>query len=157
MKGGISMSQSLAKVYIHIIFSTKQRQPFLANKSLRSEMHAYLGGACKNLDSLVITVGGVADHVHILCCLSKNISIADLVGEIKRSSSKWIKTKDLILRKFAWQSGYGVFSVSQSQVEQVRVYILNQEKHHRRKLFQDEFREFLERYQTEYNERYVWD
>ena len=151
------MSQSLAKIYTHIIYSTKHRYPFLAKESLRAEMHAYLGGACNNLDCPVLSVGGSADHVHILCALSKNLSAADLIGEIKRSSSKWIKTKGLMTRKFAWQSGYGVFSVSQSQVETVRAYIVHQEEHHQKKSFQDEFRSFLRKYQIEYDERYLWN
>ncbi len=151
------MSQSLSKIYAHIVFSTKHRYPFLAGKSLRAEMHAYLGGTCNNLNCPTIIVGGVADHVHILCVLSKNLAAADFIGEIKRSSSKWVKTKGSIAHKFAWQIGYGIFSVSQSNVESVRMYIANQEDHHRKKSFQDEFRLFLKKYQTEYDERYVWD
>ena len=151
------MSQSLARIYTHIIYSTKHRYPFLADNSIRTEMHAYLGGTCKELNCPPIIVGGVAEHIHILCVLSKNLAVADLIGEIKRSSSKWVKTKGKLLQKFAWQSGYGVFSVSQSEVEVVRRYIARQEEHHRKKLFQDEFREFLKKYQVEYDERYVWD
>ncbi len=120
-------------------------------------MHAYLGGTCRQLESPAIAVGGPADHVHILCILSKNLAMADLIGEIKRSSSKWIKTKTPMLEKFAWQNGYGAFSVSQSHVERVRGYITRQEEHHHKKSFQDEMRSFLERYQVEYDERYLWD
>lgn len=151
------MAQSLAKVYVHIVFSTKNRHPFLLDNAVRTEMHAYLGGTCNKLGCSVIAVGGVADHVHILCVLSKNLAVADLIGEIKRSSSKWVKSKGPMLGKFAWQAGYGVFSVSQSQVETVRSYIGRQEDHHRKKSFQDEFRLFLKKYQIEYDERYVWD
>ncbi len=151
------MPQSLAKVIIHIIYSTKNRYPFLANTDIRNEMHAYLGGACNNLKCPVITVGGVADHIHILCKLSRNISPAKLVGEIKRESSKWIKTKSRILSKFAWQNGYGVFSVGKSEVDKVRTYILNQEEHHKKKSFQDEYRAFLKAYEIEFDEQYIWD
>ena len=120
-------------------------------------MHAYLGGSCNNLDCPVLTVGGAADHVHILCALSRNLAIAKLVGEIKRGSSKWVKTNGRILTKFAWQNGYGAFSVSQSDVERVRRYIATQEEHHRKNTFQDEYRAFLKEYEIEYDERYVWD
>ncbi len=151
------MPQSLAKVLVHIVFSTKNRSPFLSDKNVREEMHAYLGGTCNNLDCPVLTVGGVADHVHILCVLSRNLSIAKVVGDIKRGSSKWAKTKGRMLTKFAWQNGYGVFSVGESEVERVRGYIMGQEDHHRKKTFQDEFRSFLKDYGVNYDETYVWD
>jgi REP element-mobilizing transposase RayT len=151
------MPQSLAKIYVHAVFSTKHRYPFLTDRAIRSEMHAYLGGTCKTLECPVIAVGGVEDHVHVLCVLSKNISAANLVQKIKQSSSKWIKSKGEMLQKFGWQNGYGIFSVSQSQVETVRRYIAGQEQHHRRKTFQNEFRLLLEKYEIEYDEKYVWD
>ena len=151
------MPQSLAKVLVHIVFSTKNRYPFLVDMNIRNEMHAYLGGTCNNLDCPVSTVGGVADHVHILCALSRNLSIAKVVGEIKRGSSRWIKSRGRMLTKFAWQNGYRVFSVGQSNVQRVREYIGRQEEHHRKRTFQDEFREFLKEYEIEYDERYVWD
>ena len=151
------MPQSLANVLIHIIFSTKNRYPFLSDKLVRSEMHAYLGGACKNLDCPVLIIGGVSEHIHILCKLSRNISMAKLIGDIKRTSSRWIKAKGEMLTKFAWQNGYGVFSVGKSEVDRVKLYILNQEEHHRKKGFQDEYRLFLKEYNVEYDERYVWD
>ncbi|HTR82081.1 MAG TPA: IS200/IS605 family transposase [Bacteroidota bacterium] len=151
------MSQSLANVLIHIVFSTKHRFPFLVDKTVRKELHAYLGGTCKNLDCPVLIVGGVADHVHILSSLSRNLSIAKVVGEIKRGSSKWIKSKGGLLSKFAWQNGYGAFSVGQSEVERVKKYIANQEEHHRKKIFQDEYRAFLNAYKIKFDERYIWD
>ena len=151
------MPQSLARVLIHVVFSTKNRYPFLAEKSIRNEMHAYLGGTCNELGCPVLTVGGVADHVHILYALSRNLSIAKIVGDIKRGSSKWIKTKGRTLTKFAWQNGYGVFSVGQSEVERVRQYIVGQEDHHRKKTFQDEYRSFLNEYGINYDEKYIWD
>lgn len=151
------MPQSLSKVYIHIIFSTKNRYPYLSDKQIRKKLHSYLGGTLKELDCPILTTGGVADHVHVLCMLSKNLSIAKIIGDIKRSSSKWIKTKSGLLSKFAWQNGYGVFSVGQSELERVKTYILNQEEHHRKKSFQDELRAFFKKYEVEYDEKYVWD
>ena len=145
------MAQSLSKIYVHIVFSTKNRFPFLNTPEQRKEMHAYLGGTLNELDCPVLSVGGPAEHVHILCILSKNAPVSDVIGKLKRSSSKWMKTKAPTLRKFSWQNGYGVFSISQSHVERVRAYIQNQEEHHRRKTFQDEFREFLKAYHVEYN------
>jgi putative transposase len=151
------MPQSLAKVLVHPVFSTKNRYPFLADKEIRDEVHAYLGGTCNELDCPVLKVGGVADHVHILCAPSRSISIAKLVGEVKRASSKWMKTKGKMLTKFAWQNGYGAFSVGQAEFERVRAYIAGQEEHHKKKIFQDEYRAFLKEYDIEYDERYVWD
>jgi len=151
------MPQSLANVLVHIIFSTKNRYPFLADKDIRNKMHAYLGGTSKNLGCSIIAVGGVADHVHILCTLPRDKSISEIIREIKRSSSKWVKAQGNILTKFAWQNGYGIFSVGKSEVERTKKYILNQEEHHRKKGFQNEFREFLKKYKIEYDERYVWD
>ncbi len=151
------MSQSLAKVLVHIVFSTKNRYPFLADKDVRDEMHAYLGGTCKRCDCKVLIVGGAADHVHILCAISRSHSLADLVGDLKRASSKWIKTKGQLLTKFAWQGGYGAFSVGESNVDRVREYIATQEDHHRKRTFQEEYRQFLADYGVEFDERYVWD
>ena len=151
------MSQSLSKIWTHLIFSTKGRYPFLSDETIRRDLHAYLASILKANNCPTLIVGGVWDHVHSLFVLSKNLSIADIVYEIKRSSSKWVKRQAANLRKFYWQAGYGAFSVSQSHVEQVERYIRNQEKHHRKKTFQDEFREFLRKYEVEYDERYVWD
>ena len=151
------MPQSLARVLVHIVFSTKRRYPFLARKDIRDEMHAYLGGTCKELGCPVLAVGGVADNVHILCALSRTSSIADIVCDLKRCSSKWIKTKGGILTKFAWQNGYGIFSVGQRDVERVRSYIAAQEEHHRKRSFQDEYRSSLEESGLAYDEQYVWD
>jgi REP-associated tyrosine transposase len=151
------MSQSLAQVYLHIVFSTKNRKAFLQNRALRAELHNYLGGVCRSLDSPPLIVGGVADHVHLLCRLSRTHTIAEVIRELKRDSSKWIKTKDAALGEFHWQDGYGAFSVSPSHVEALRKYIANQEEHHRTESFQDEFRRLLKKYGLEYDERYVWD
>ena len=151
------MSQSLAKVYVHFVFSTKRRTPFLSDRALRLEMHRYLGGTCRKLDSPSICVGGVDDHVHLLVQLGRTWSVADFVKEIKQESSKWIKTKSASLLEFHWQGGYGAFSVSPSRVEELRRYIENQEEHHRTESFQDEFRRLLRAYGIEFDERYVWD
>ena len=151
------MAQSLAKVLVHVIFSTKNRYPFLSDKDIRNEMHAYLGGTLNKLDSVAILVGGSSDHIHILCRLSRKYSIAKVVGDIKRASSKWIKTKGKMLTKFEWQNGYGAFSIGKSETNRIKAYITNQEEHHKKKSFQDEFRLFLKSYEIEYDERYVWD
>ena len=150
------MSQSLAKNYLHITFSTKYREPIL-QKGDWAEVFSYLSGALSNLDCSPIVVGGISDHIHILCVLSKNIALARLMESIKSSSSKWIKTKRMEYANFAWQNGYGAFSVSQSKVEVVRKYILNQEKHHLQTSFKDELLVFLKEYQVDYDERYLWD
>jgi len=151
------MPQSLAQIYLHIVFSTKDRRPFLADASLRDELHHYLGGICNNNDCPVLRVGGVADHVHILCRFGRTLSVANLVQELKRESSKWVKTKSDSLQDFHWQSGYGAFSISPVHVELVRSYVAKQEEHHRTTSFQDEFLQLLKKYDLEWDERYVWD
>ena len=151
------MPQSLSKIWTHLIFSTKEKFPFLSDETVRHDMHAYLASILKANHCPTLLVGGVPDHVHSLFVLSKNHSIASIVWQIKRSSSKWVKSQGPDLSKFHWQEGYGAFSVSQSDVERVQRYIANQETHHRRKTFKDEFRGFLKKYEVEYDERYVWD
>ena|ERR1043166_1241626 len=151
------MPQSLAQIYLHIVFSTKERRPFLHDDTIRDEMHTYLGGICNNLDCPVLRVGGVADHVHILCRFGRTISVADLIQELKRESSKWVKTKPDSLRDFHWQNGYGAFSVSPGHVEPLRSYLANQVEHHRTVSFQDELRRLLTKYKVEWDERYVWE
>jgi len=150
------MAQSLSNVLIHIIFSTKNRHSWLKDADVRSRLYAYLNGTLTGEGCSPILVGGFVDHLHILCQLSRTVSVADLVKRLKRSSSIWMKDEGGI-DKFAWQSGYGAFSIGQSQVEQVKGYISRQEEHHRRISFQDEFRAFLRRYRVQYDERYVWD
>ena len=152
-----AMSQSLAKILVHTVFSTKDRRPFMRDKSLRDELHRYIGGILTNHDCQPLIIGGVEDHVHILSTLSRTSTVAEIVKEVKRGSSLWLKTKNPELRDFAWQNGYGIFSIGFSQVETVRNYIAGQEEHHRKVSFQDEFREFLKRYDVEFDERYVWD
>ena len=151
------MSQSLAKILVHVVFSTKERRPFLGDAGRRKELHRYMGGILTNLACQPITIGGVEDHVHILCALSRTCEAASLVKEVKRGSTLWIKSKFPQMQDFAWQTGYGIFSAGFSQLEPVRRYIDTQEEHHRKITFQDEFRLFLRRYEIEYDERYVWD
>jgi putative transposase len=149
--------QSLAKILVHTVFSTKDRRPFLRDKPLRDELHRCLGGILTNLDCQPIIVGGVEDHVHFLCALSRTCEAAAMVKEVKRGSSLWLKTKSPDLADFAWQNGYGIFSIGFSQIDAVRDYIAGQEEHHRKVSFQDEFRQLLHRYEIELDERYVWD
>ncbi len=151
------MPQSLAKILVHTVFSTKERRPFLRDKSLREELHRYLGGILANLDCQPIIVGGVEDHIHILSALSRTCEAAEMVKEVKRGSSLWIKTKSPDQQDFAWQNGYGIFSIGFSQIGSVRDYIAQQEEHHHKVSFQDEFRQLLKRYEIEFDERYVWD
>lgn len=151
------MSQSLTQIYLHIVFSTKNREPYLREKSLRDRTHAYLAGICKNLECPALLVGGVEDHVHLLCRQSKNISVAVFLRELKRDSSKWIKTEAPALAAFHWQAGYGAFSISPSHVEPLKQHIANQEAHHRRETFQDKFRRLCTKYGVELDERYAWD
>jgi putative transposase len=141
------MPQSLAKILVHTVFSTKNRRPFLRDKSLRTELHRYLGGILVNLDCQPLIIGGVEDHVHILSTLSRTCEAAEMVKEVKRGSSLWLKTRSPNLRDFAWQNGYGIFSIGFSQIEGVKDYITGQEEHHRRISFQDEFRQFLVMYE----------
>jgi putative transposase len=151
------MSQSLAQIYLHIVFSTKGRRPFLQNQAIRDEMHRYLGGTCNQLDCPVLRVGGVADHVHVLCRLGRGVTISDLVKELKRESSKWLKTKGPDYHDFFWQNGYAAFSLSPAHVEPADAYIARQEEHHRTISFQDELRNLLTKYGLEWDENYVWD
>jgi REP element-mobilizing transposase RayT len=150
------MPQSLAKNLIHLIYSTKNRTPCISQQ-IRPKLYAYKAGILQQWDSPALVIGGVADHVHILFCLSKNHALKKVIEEVKKGSSKWLKTQADEFRAFHWQAGYGAFSVSQSNVEQVKRYIEEQEGHHRRRSFQEEFREFLKRHGIDYDERYVWD
>jgi len=149
------MSQSLALVLVHIIFSTKNRRPFFQSVELRSEVRSYLIGTLRGLECVPIQVGGVEDHVHILCGLSRKISLGELVKNLKTSSTRILKGKGH--NDFSWQSGYGAFSVSQSAKESVFSYIAKQEIHHRKINFQDEFRALLDKHGIHFDERYVWD
>ena len=154
--GGEIMSQSLAKVIVHIIYSTKNREPWLRDSDLRSELYAYNATVLKDeVDSPAILINGVEDHIHILCPLSRKFPIMNVLKASKTETSKWIKKKDPALKKFQWQSGYGILSVSESNVEQVKRYIANQEEHHKKMTFKDEFREICRRHGIETDKRYV--
>lgn len=156
MAAGVHVPQSLAKAYLHIVFSTKGREPLLADE-WRDELFRVLGGAANNLGCQSLIVGGVADHVHMLLVLSRTITIADAVGRIKSASSAWINQTRGVTGHFQWQGGYAAFSVSQSDVEATRDYIREQPEHHARQSFQEELREWLQRYGLEWNERYLWE
>jgi putative transposase len=151
------MPQSLSKVLVHIVFSTKHRKPYLQDPDIRSELHAYTIGVLGKLESPSIQINSVEDHIHILCLLSRKLSVAKLIEEIKTSTSRWIKTKRPAYRGFYWQGGYGVFSVSESKREEVVRYIQRQQEHHRRLTFQEEFRRLCAKHGIAIDERYVWD
>jgi putative transposase len=151
-----AMPQSLSCVLVHLIFSTKNRDPVL-NPEIRAELHPYLAGVLREDECPALQVGGVEDHVHLLFGLSRIRTVAQVVEKVKTSSSKWIKTKGSAFAEFHWQAGYGAFSVSQSNAGSVIQYIKSQEEHHRKMTFQEEYRRFLKRYQITYDENYVWD
>jgi putative transposase len=150
------MPQSLSKVILHIIFSTKDRERWL-DSDVRRRMHAYLATICRDLGVDFVHVGGLSDHVHIVSTLPRTLSQAQLVEQIKKTSSKWIKTVNARCRGFTWQRGYGAFSVSASQLESVLDYVNSQQEHHRTRTFQEEYRELLRKHGVDFDERYVWD
>ncbi len=149
------MAQSLSKLFVHIIFHTKSKSVEI-RKDESNELYAYIGSILKDLDCIPILVNGVADHIHILCVMSKNIALAKLVEDVKRHSSRWIKTKSVYYAEFAWQGGYAGFSVSPSLYEKTTKYIENQEEHHKKMTFREEYLLFLKEYGIEYNENYLW-
>ena len=150
------MGQSLSKLYIHLIFGTKNRRP-LIKETIEERLWAYLAGTFKKYGSKTIIINGVSDHIHILFVLSKNVALSKLVEEIKKQSSKWIKEVDKNSRDFAWQIGYAAFSVSGSKVNVVKKYIEGQKEHHKTKQFREEVEEFLKQYDIiEYDEKYFW-
>jgi putative transposase len=150
------MPQSLSKVILHIVFSTKNREPWL-DRHIRQRMHAYLATICRDVDADFVQVDGVADHVHIVTTLPRTVSQAQLIEQIKKGSSKWIKSLDARYRGFFWQRGYGAFSVSPSQLDAVLDCINKQREHHRSRSFQEEYRELLLKHGVDFDERYVWD
>jgi REP element-mobilizing transposase RayT len=150
------MPQSLSRVLIHVVFSTKNRDPVLGAR-IRAELHPYLAGVLNQIDCPSLQVGGVEDHVHLFFGLSRIRTIAAVVETVKTSSSKWIKSKGPEFAGFHWQSGYGAFSVSQSDADQVVTYVRNQAEHHQKMTFQDEYRRLLDRYRVAFSEKYVWD
>jgi len=150
------MPQSLARLHVHLIFSTKNRERVL-HCTIRDSLHRYLATVLQNLGCPPVLINSVEDHVHILFELARTVAVCVAVEEVKKSSSKWIKTQGVEFAGFAWQAGYGVFAVSESNVPAVREYIAGQPEHHRRKTFQEEYRTFLERHGVAFDERYVWD
>ncbi len=150
------MSQSLSKLFIHIIFHVKDSNETYIKKSDKENLYAYIGSIIKDNDSIPIIINGTQDHIHILCVQSKNIALSKLVEEIKRHSSRWLKQYDNFYRVFAWQGGYGCFSVSPSLHDKTYKYIQNQEEHHKKLSFKDEYILFLNEYNIEYNEDFLW-
>lgn len=150
------MPQSLSNILIHIVFSTKDRTNFIT-PDIETELHSYIATICKSLECTALMIGGTENHIHILCRLSRIITAGKLVEKIKTGSSKWIKTKGSRYHSFSWQRGYGAFSIGVSNLDALKKYISNQKEHHKNRLFEDELRAILKKYQIEYDERYVWD
>jgi putative transposase len=150
------MSQSLAKIYIHLIFSTKNRERSIPY-DIGVELHGYMGGILNGLGCSPIEINTEPDHAHLLFVMARTESISDVVGQMKKSANDWLRNRDPQFKSFYWQGGYGAFSVSQSAVGEVRQYIRNQREHHKKVSFQDEYRAFLKRYEIEFDEQYVWD
>jgi len=150
------MSESLSSVLIHLVFSTKNREP-LITPAIETELHPYMATILRELKSPSLAIDGTADHVHLLFSLARVVTIADIVEEVKTSTSKWIKTKGREFRNFHWQRGYGAFSIGQSNVASLKRYIRHQKEHHKRVTFQDEYRKFLKAYGIDYDEKYVWE
>ena len=150
------MAQSLAKIYIHAVFSTKGRDRVLSAE-FASPLHDYMGGILRDLGCSAVEINTEPDHAHVLFVLSRTKNVSEVIGELKRGSGMWLQAQHPTMRAFHWQNGYGAFSVSQSGVAEVREYIRNQHEHHRKLSFQDEFRAMLRKYQIEFDERYVWD
>lgn len=150
------MAQTLTSLIIHIVFSTKHRVPIITPE-IEPDLFNYMGGILKNNSSPLLAAGGVSDHVHLLVSQSKNIALSVLLQDVKKDSSSWIKTKGEVFKDFHWQDGYGAFSVSKSEVPEVKLYIANQKEHHRKQTFQEELIQLLEQYGIEYDERYLWN
>jgi putative transposase len=150
------MAQSLSNVLLHLVFSTKNRHLWL-DEGIEEELFKYIAGICRESKCPSHGIGCADDHIHIACTLSRTLAISKLIEEIKTGSSKWIKTKGEQYAEFAWQNGYGAFSIGQSQLPDLKRYLGNQREHHRRISFQDEYRQIMAKYEIEYDERYVWD
>ena len=148
------MSQSFSKIYCHIVFHTKNNMKFI-REDIEDELYAYLGGVLRNCKSISFQIGGTSDHIHILCTLPRTMAPADLAEELKKSTSKWIKTKGSHYRDFYWQEGYGAFSVGWSQVETIKWYIRNQKQHHSKVSFIEEYKRLLNENGIEYVEKYL--
>ncbi|MBF0430722.1 MAG: IS200/IS605 family transposase [Fibrobacteria bacterium] len=151
------MTQSLTKIYLHVVFSTKHRIPFLKNKDVRCKLHGYMADVFNQYESQPIIVGGVDDHIHALIRLGKNQTIPKVVGEVKRKSSRWIKEFFEGYDNFQWQGGYAAFSVGYKELDIIIRYIDTQETHHDKRYFKEELIELLIENAIEYDERYLWD
>ena len=151
------MPQSLAAVYVHLVYSTKNRIPFLATPAMQKRTFAYLAALSAKMDFPALIVGGQPDHMHMLARMSRTHSIAEWIKELKRLSNLWVSNQGVTYTDFAWQGGYGAFSVSHSNLNTVKKYILNQNEHHKKITFQNEYRALLKKHTIEYDERYVWD
>jgi putative transposase len=151
------MSQALSGVYLHLVFSTKDRRRYFQDLQVRERMYEYLGGISKELNCEPVRIGGVDDHVHLLCRFGRTVSQAEWVKELKRGSTMWLKAQEPRFRDFSWQGGYATFSVSASNLEKVAEYVAKQEEHHRQRSFQDELRTMLRKHKVEWDERYLWD
>ena len=150
------MAQTLVKIYVHIVFSTKSRGELILSE-IERELFAYIGGVVRKHQSVLLAANGTSNHIHLLISLSKNIALSDLLRELKKASSYWIKTKDAKFKSFQWQAGFGAFSIGQSQVESVKQYIAKQKEHHKTELFEDENRKFLQKYEIDFDEDYFLD
>jgi REP element-mobilizing transposase RayT len=150
------MPQSLSSILVHLVFSTKNREPYITAE-IKPELHAYVAAVFRECHSPALIINGTANHLHTLFTLSRTVTVAEIVEEVKKRSSKWAKTKSGVHMNYQWQTGYGAFSVSQSNVAAVKKYIAAQKEHHRRKTFEEEYRSILEKYDVAYDERYVWD
>ena len=150
------MPDTFSKLIYHVIFGTKHREP-LITPALREELYRYVAGIVRGQDGVLFEIGGVPDHVHVVVQIRPDTAVAEMVRLIKANSSKWANERPDSPGRFSWQRGYGAFTVSLSQLEGVREYVRNQEQHHRRRTFQEEFVEFLNRHGIEFDERYLWD
>lgn len=149
-----AMPQSLSAIYLHTVFSTKNRHPFLSDESLRKEVFAYIGGICKTFDCQPVAIGGWEDHAHVLVRFGKEVTVSGFIKEVKRKSSVFAKE---LMPAFSWQAGYAVFSVDASGLDNAARYVRNQEEHHRGVGFQDELRALMTEHGIEWDERYFWD
>jgi len=148
------MPSTHLSLHVHVIFSTKNREPFIADNWCE-RLHAFLGGATKTAECVPEAIGGTSDHVHLLIGIRATHRLADVIRDIKQASSRWVH-QTIGLKCFGWQDGYGAFTVGASQIDQVKHYIRNQAEHHRKRTFQDEYLEYLNRYRIDYDEKYVW-
>lgn len=149
------MAQALTRLLVHVIFSTKNRGKLIL-EDVESDLYGYIGGICRNHESPLLAMGGTENHVHLLLSLSKNLALSDLVMQIKRDSSKWIRSRGLRLGSFQWQEGYAAFSIGESQVDRVRAYIEGQKAKHQTVAFEDELLAFLAKYRVPYDPQHIW-